>query len=186
MLEKTLIALGAIVLLLAVGLVWAACGGTTEPPGFEIDPDADLDMAAEDFDCILDGTPVRRFFLTNPLGYLDAALAVANDPEGGVYPPGTVIQLVPEEAMVKRRRGWNAATNDWEFFALDVASDGEVTIRDRGAEETVNMFGGNCFDCHALAEPQWDFVCEQDRGCDPLPFDEPTIRSIQDTDPRCR
>lgn len=146
----------------------------------------DIDMRAEDFDCLLDWTPIRRFYITNKLGRLEETLAVANSAEGGVYPPGTVIQLVPGEAMVKRRAGWNPGTNDWEFFFLRVAGDGTVTIEDRGTDAVFNQFGGNCLDCHALAEPRWDFVCEQDHGCDPLPITEQVIRNFQDTDPRCR
>lgn len=128
---------------------------------------------------------VRRFHITNKLGLLDETLAVANSPTGGVYPPGTVIQLVPQEAMVKRAPGWNPTTNDWEFVFLDIDAEGTVSIRTRGAEETVNAFGGNCFECHAKAEPRWDFVCEQDHGCDPLPFGPEVIRNIQQNDPRC-
>lgn len=145
----------------------------------------DIDMQPEDFDCLLDWTPIRRFYITNKLGRLDETLAVANSAEGGIYPPGTVIQLVPGEAMVKRRPGWSPETNDWEFFFLRVAADGAVTIEDRGTTDVVNQFGGNCLDCHRLAEPQWDFVCEQDHGCDPLPINEQVIRNFQDTDPRC-
>ncbi|MEZ4475331.1 MAG: hypothetical protein R3F60_31960 [bacterium] len=142
-------------------------------------------MAAADFDCMLDWSEVRRFRLTNKLGYLDAALAVANSPTGGTYPAGTVIQLVPQEAMVKRRAGWNPATGDWEFFFLDIAADGTVSIRTRGAEETVNAFGGNCLGCHSKAEPQWDLVCEQDHGCDPLPLSAALIAQLQQADARC-
>ncbi len=110
---------------------------------------------------------------------------MANAPEGGACPPGTVIQLVPAEAMVERRPGWSPATNDWEFFFLRFAADGEVIIEDRGTDDVVNQFGGNCLDCHALAEPRWGFVCEQDHGCDPLPIGEDVIRNFQNADPRC-
>jgi hypothetical protein len=141
-------------------------------------------LAAEDFGCILEWPRVRRFRITNVRGHLDEALAVANSPTGGTYPVGTIIQLVPSEAMVKRGRGWSPETNDWEFFALDVRADG-TTIRSRGARETVNAFGGNCFDCHSLAAPQWDFVCEDSHGCDPLPIGPETFERLQNGDPRC-
>jgi hypothetical protein len=144
--------------------------------------DAYLD--AEDFGCILAWPMVRRFRITNVRGHLEEALEVATSPTGGTYPVGTILQLVPGEAMVKRGRGWNPFTNDWEFFALDARASG-TTIRSRGAEETVNAFGGNCFDCHRRAEPQWDFVCEDDHGCDPLPLSPETLLSIQNGDPRC-
>ena len=109
---------------------------------------------------------------------------MANSPTGGIYPPGTVIQLIPTEAMVKREQGWAPETNDWEFFALEVDADG-TSIAARGTTEVVNAFNGNCFDCHAKAAPQWDLVCEDSHGCDPLPIGDDIIESLQDADPRC-
>ena len=50
-------------------------------------------------------TPVRQFYVDNLLGNLDGTLAAANAPEGAIYPPGSVVQLVPTEAMVKRETG---------------------------------------------------------------------------------
>ena len=141
-------------------------------------------LEAEDFGCILEWPKVRRFRITNVRGHLDEALAVAASPTGGPYPVGTILQLVPSEAMVKRGRGFSPETNDWEFFALDATRSG-TTIRSRGARETVNAFGGNCFECHRLAEPQWDFVCEDSHGCDPLPIGPETFERLQNADPRC-
>jgi hypothetical protein len=112
-------------------------------------------------------------------------LRVANSPNGGVYPVGTIVQLVPQEAMVKRRRGWNPETHDWEFFFLATSATGTEIVT-RGAKETVNRFGGNCFGCHAAADPKWDFVCEQDHGCAPLPFGHDVFEAIQRADPRPR
>jgi hypothetical protein len=91
-------------------------------------------------------THVRQFYVDNLLGNLDATLAAANSATGGAYPPGTVIQLVLTEAMVKRDKGFNPITHDWEFFELDVSKDG-TEIRKRGFAEVVNRFGGNCFGC---------------------------------------
>jgi hypothetical protein len=93
------------------------------------------------------------------------------------------VQLIPGEAMVKREPGFSDVTNDWEFFELDVAATG-TTIRVRGGAQVVNRFGLSCAECHLQAEPQFDLVCEQDHGCDPLPFDRATIEAIQDADPR--
>lgn len=143
----------------------------------------DLVMDAGDFVPLRDMTPVRGFFVANPLGHLDEAVAVANDPEGGVYPVGTIIQLVPQEAMVKRAPGFDADSNDWEFFSLDVTPEG-TEILTRGGAEVVNRFGGSCADCHSVAEPQFDFVCEDTHGCEPLPIGDDVIRSVQETDPR--
>ena len=135
------------------------------------------------FQCISSGTPVERYFLWNVFGLEDEALAFANGESGEEFPPGTVIQLVPQEAMVKRLPGFNDATNDWEFFFLDVNTEGTV-ISARGVEEVENAFGGNCFSCHSPAAGN-DFVCGTDNGCDPLPLSEDLIRQIQSSDPRC-
>jgi hypothetical protein len=142
-------------------------------------------MRPEDFECLANWTQVRRFRLTNKQGHLDEALAIANDPNGGVYPVWTVIQLVPSEAMVKRRRGFSEATHDWEFFALNTSVAGTEIVT-RGGAEVVNAFGGNCLGCHSLAAPQWDLVCEQSHGCDPLPFTAQQIQALQNADVRCR
>lgn len=149
-----------------------------------VTPPDDLDAQAADFTCLTEWPKVRRFHITNLLGRTEEALAVANNPEGGSYPVGTIIQLVPQEAMVKRREGFSPATGDWEFFFLNVSNDG-TDIVSRGTTDVTNSFGGNCLDCHALAEPQWDFVCEQDHGCDPIPIGPDLIQSLQDSDPRC-
>jgi len=77
-----------------------------------------LEMQAGDFECIQDWGKINNFFITNKLGHLEEALAVAHSSDGGEYPVGTIIQLVPIEAMVKRAKGWNPQTNDWEFFFL--------------------------------------------------------------------
>jgi len=53
-----------------------------------------------------------------------------------VYPPGSAIQLIPTEAMVKHDKGFNTATHDWEFFDLDVSKDG-TQIRKRGTADVV-------------------------------------------------
>ena len=151
---------------------------TTEPE--------DLVMEATDFVNIHDMTPVRGFFVDNKLGHLDEALEIAGDTEGGgAYPVGTIIQLVPQEAMVKRAPGFDADSNDWEFFSLDVTPGG-TEILTRGGAEVINRFGGSCADCHSLAEPEFDFVCEDTHGCEPLPIGDDVITSIQDQDPRPR
>lgn len=149
---------------------------TTTPP-------EDITLQAGDFVSLKDMTPVRGFFIDNRLGHLDEALAVANDPEGGVYPVGTLIQLVPQEAMVKRRAGFDAGSDDWEFFNLDVSPTG-TKITTRGGSAVINRFGGSCSSCHSAAEPRFDFICEHTHGCDPLPIGDDVIRSIQQADPR--
>jgi hypothetical protein len=143
-----------------------------------------MDIDANSFRCIRKMTPVRQFYLDNLQGNLDATLAAANSMTGAVYPPGSLLQLIPGEAMVKHDKGFNAETHDWEFFELDVSKDG-TKIRKRGFADVVNRFGGNCFGCHSAARPQWDLVCETDHGCAPLAVTHAMTRALQRTDPRC-
>jgi len=143
-----------------------------------------IDIDAKSFRCITKMTPVRQFYVDNLQGNLDATLAAANATTGAVYPPGSVVQLIPSEAMVKRDKGFSAATHDWEFFALDVSKDG-TQIGKRGTVDVVNRFGGNCFGCHVPAAAQWDLVCETGHGCAPLPVTRAMIGALQRTDPRC-
>ena len=156
----------------------AGLTGTTAP--------ADIVVEADDFTALSDMTPVRGFFVSNLRGELDEAVAVAEDPEGGVYPVGTVIQLIPQEAMVKRAPGFDADSNDWEFFTLEATAEG-TTIVTRGGSEVVNGFSGlSCASCHSAAEPEFDFVCEDTHGCAPLPVGDDVITAIQQSDPRPR
>ncbi|MCB1731822.1 MAG: hypothetical protein KDI21_15215 [Halieaceae bacterium] len=135
------------------------------------------------FSCIRDMTPVRGFYVGNLQGNLDETVAVASAGTG-TYPPGSVVQLVPSEAMVKLDAGASPATGDWEFFELAVTGAGS-TINKRGFVDVVNKFGGNCFACHIKADPGRDMICETGHGCDPIPLTRNMIDAIQNTDPRC-
>ncbi|AQZ94158.1 hypothetical protein ACFSB1_04695 [Halopseudomonas phragmitis] len=163
-------------LLLAAALTSLAITTHAEAPA---DP-----ISADSFGCIRDMTPVRGFFVDNLKGDLEATLAVANALDGGVYPPGSVVQLIPTEVMVKRDPGFSPVTKDWEFIELDVSAEG-ASIRARGFADVNNKFGGNCFACHVKAEPQRDMICEQGHGCDPIPLTAAMSRALQKTDPRC-
>jgi hypothetical protein len=121
--------------------------------------DEDIDMTAEDFSCIGDWDKVLGFRITNLLGHLDEALEVANDPEGGTYPVGTLIQHLPTEAMVKRRGGFSPETKDWEFFLLQLSADGQTTIAERGTTDISTSSGQTCSSCHAMAADEFDFIC---------------------------
>ena len=35
------------------------------------------------------------------------------------------------------------------------------------------------------AREEFDFICEQDHGCDPIPVTRAMFRALQRTDPRC-
>lgn len=143
-----------------------------------------LEITEASFGCIRDMTAVRGFYVSNLLGNIDATVAAANAGEGAKYPVGSVVQLVPGEAMVKHPAGYDAATNDWEFFELDVKPGQPTKIRVRGTTEVVNQFGGNCLSCHAPAV-KYDMICEQTHGCLPIPITPVMSRAIQKTDPRC-
>jgi hypothetical protein len=52
--------------------------------------------------------------------------------------------------MVKRRKGFNRATRDWEFFFLTTTPQGTAIVT-RGTTTVVNRFGGNCASCHLAA-----------------------------------
>ena len=93
---------------------------------------------AKSFRCITEMTHVRQFYVDNLLGNLDATVAVANSATGGTYPEGSVIQLVPTEAMVKRDKGFNPVTHDWEFFDLDVSKDGTAAL---SLKDTIPTWG---------------------------------------------
>ena len=148
------------------------------------DPDKAIPVTGDTFVCLKEMHPVRGFFVANILSKLDDTVAAAMQPEGAPYPPGSVVQLIPAEAMIKHHKGWSAKTNDWEFFELDVSEAGSK-IKVRGTTQVKNKFGGNCFECHQKAEPQWDFICEEGHGCDSLPIPDFLIRRIQRGDPRC-
>lgn len=168
-----------IVRLLAVCLPIAALAAIATLPAAEASEGPDADA----FGCMLDMAPVRRFFVANLKGDLEATLAVAEQGSGS-YPEGSVVQLVPTEVMVKRAPGTSPATRDWEFLELDVSAEG-TDIRARGFVNVDNQFGGNCFACHVKAAPDRDLICEQGHGCDPIPLTTDMVRALQKTDPRC-
>jgi hypothetical protein len=143
-----------------------------------------LNIDNNSFHCITEMTHIRHFYVDNLLGNLAATVAAA---EKGTedYPVGSVLQLVPNEVMVKLTKGTSPVTRDWAFFYVDVSESG-TTIKKRGYVDVQNRFGGNCFACHSKARTEFDFVCEQNHGCAPLPLTEAMIGAVQRTDPRCR
>jgi len=144
----------------------------------------DVIVDEESFNCIREMSPVRHFYVDNLLGDIESTLEAANAPEGAVYPPGSVVQLVPTEVMVKRESGTFPATGDWEFFELEVNEKGSKIVK-RGFVDVMNRFDGNCFTCHVPAREKWDFICESDHGCEPIPIDHKMTGALQRSDPRC-
>ena len=150
---------------------------------YSADDSKKLDVSESAFKCLSALAASGRFFVDNILGDLDATLAVANSKSGGKYPPGSLLTLVPNEAMIKHQQGWNPATNNWEFFLLDLSEEG-TSILTRGGAEVASP-SGSCFGCHQLARSEWDLVCGVDHGCAPIAFALEQIRSAQAMDPRC-
>jgi len=143
-----------------------------------------LNIDDKNFNCMLDMTAVRGFYVDNLIeGELEKTIAVATA-ETGDYPAGSVVQLVPTEVMVKHPEGFNPATKDWEFFELNVSTEGSA-IHKRGFVDVVNRFGGNCFACHIKAKPEFDMICETGHGCDPIPLTPQITQLLQKTDARC-
>jgi len=173
-LERVVLACGTLMMMLTTGTVVAQESAQKQIP-----------VSEDTFKCLGEMTKVRHFFVDNLLGNLEGTVAVAKSTTGGVYPPGSVLQLLPSEVMVKHQPGYNPVTKDWEFLELDVAAEGSK-MRARGFTEVVNRFGGNCFACHVKAKPEFDFVCELDHGCDPIPVTRAMIAALQNTDPRCK
>ena len=143
-----------------------------------------LTITDSDFGCVLDMKPVRGFYVDNLIaGKVEETQAVAQAGQGE-YPPGSVVQLVPTEVMVKHPKGFSSATRDWEFFELNVSAQG-TEIGKRGFVDVVNRFGGNCFGCHVKAKPEFDMICETGHGCDPIPLTAEITSLLQKTDARC-
>ncbi len=145
---------------------------------------AQINVGDNSFKCITEMTPVKHFFVDNLLGNLDATVKVANAGTGD-YPAGTVLQIMPNEVMVKHNSGFSPATRDWEFFWIDITKEGQK-IFTRGFAEVNNRLGLNCFACHVKAKPEFDFVCENDHGCDPIPVTREMFGALQRTDARCK
>lgn len=166
------------------------CDGLVDQDDPTCDPE-DLNMTAGDFECIRNWEQPNiagvTYYFTNLRGHLQQARNVANSPNGGTFPPGTIVQILPFEAMVKRAEGWNPSTNDWEFFRLAVSEQG-TEINSRGTESVRNI-AGTCIGCHNQAFAQWDMICGDDdlHGCTPLPalVTDELIRNLQCNDSRC-
>jgi hypothetical protein len=166
---------------IACAALLLACQSLAAPPA----PPQLPAISDNSFRCLTQMTHVRHFYVDNLVGNLSGTVHAAQSTSGEPYPLGSVVQLVPGEVMVKREKGFNAATRDWEFFELDVSADGSK-IRVRGFAEVVNRFGGNCFACHIKAQPQWDLICDNSHGCDPIPLTRAMTGALQRTDPRCK
>lgn len=145
-------------------------------------PAKKVDVTEASFGCIRNLKPVRGYYVGNLLGNVEATVKAATS-SAPSYPVGSLVQLVPTEAMVKREAGFSPATNDWEFFELTVASK-TTSIHVRGGAEVKNRFGGQCLTCHQPAA-KFDMICETSHGCAPIPITPLMATAIQNTDSRC-
>ena len=146
----------------------------------------DLVITAKSFGCVLDLPKVRNTRIQNPdPEKLQEAIRIFRDSVSDKeYPTGTVLQLIPTEAMVKHDRAAFPNTNGWEFFALKVSADGTV-IQDRGDKVINTSLKKPCLGCHSPAA-KFDFVCEKGHGCAPIPVTDQMIAAAQAADPRCK
>jgi hypothetical protein len=143
---------------------------------------------ARDFKCLLKGTkPAGKNFFVFHRNKRKLARAVAiaeSATPGQEYPVGTVLQLLPFEAMVKRGGRFNPEGHGWEFFKLGVNERNRSKINARGMSEVRNIIG-SCQGCHMTGQaPQFDLVCEG-HGALSLPLDPELIRENQNSDVRC-
>jgi len=145
----------------------------------------DITVTEQTFGCILDWPKVRNtYFKHDDPKKLKEAMRIFRDSvPDKEYPVGTILQLIPFEAMVKHPRGKFPTTNGWEFFDLEVSKEG-TKIKERGDQVVNHSQGVTCLSCHQPAA-KFDFVCEKGHGCAPIPFDDEKIAAIQKTDSRC-
>ena len=128
----------------------------------------DIVVSEQTFGCILNWPKIRNTHINNldPEKLKEAMRIFGDSVPDTEYPVGTILQLLPFEAMVKHPRETFPKTNGWEFFALDVSAAG-TKIRDRG-DNVVNLSQGvTCLSCHEPAA-KYDFVCEKGHGCAPI------------------
>jgi hypothetical protein len=111
-------------------LAYAQATDKTSEPKVKVDDNS--------FKCITDMTPVRHFYVDNLLGNVEATVAVATAGKGN-YPAGSVLQLMPNEVMIKHQEGFNPETHDWEFFYIDVDKNGSKIFARGFADEVLRL-----------------------------------------------
>jgi hypothetical protein len=145
---------------------------------------------AKDFQCILNGVKVegKNFYIFHrnkrKLARAVRITKTGRIPKAG-YPVGTILQLFPFEAMIKRPRRYNRDGHGWEFVRLNVTSDGVTEVLESGKGEVANRFG-SCQGCHQRLAPDHDLVCEFTIGTSGLGLTDAQVQAIQAVDPRCK
>jgi len=144
----------------------------------------------EDFHCILDGVKAegKNFYIFNrnkrKLAHAVKMSDTGELPKHG-YPVGTILQIFPGEAMVKRHRHYNPDGNGWEFVKLSITADGQTQVVASGRAEVANGFG-SCQGCHQRLAAAHDLVCEFVVGTSGLGLTPEQVARIQAADPRCK
>ena len=129
--------------LLAVGLGLSMLSGASAQ---------DITVSEQTFGCILDWPKVRNTYFkhSDPQKLKEAMRIFRDSVPDKEYPIGTILQLIPFEAMVKHPREKFPNTNGWEFFHLDVSKEG-TKIADRGEQVVNRSQGVTCLSCHQPA-----------------------------------
>lgn len=145
---------------------------------------AQQDVPQEILSCIADGTKIRHTFIqhADPAKRQEAVRLYENKVAGAEYPEGTIMRMIPGEAMVKRSKAAFPKSNGWEYFALAVTPQG-TTVRERGDLASNRL--GTCQNCHSGADKS-DLICGGGPGCATVPLTEEQIATIQGNDPRCK
>jgi hypothetical protein len=153
---------------------------------------AEFVARARDFKCLKAFTPVpgKSFVVynRNPIRLRRAIEIAANDLRHKRYPIGTIVQVFPFEAMVKRGGGFNPSGGGWEFFNLKVTPTGTRIVgrtATQPAGQPLRNFFGACQDirCHgALQVRPYDHICEG--HLPPLSLTDAEFQALR-ADPRC-
>ncbi len=141
------------------------------------------ESSAEMFSCMHEGTKVSKTYVrhADPAKLAEAVAIFEGNVEGKPYPVGTVLQMVPNEAMVKHEVSAYPNSGGWEFLIFDVSAE-ETKITGRG-DSAANPLG-TCLSCHTGAA-KFDYVCSKGHGCPPVPVTDEQIIAMQGQDPRC-
>jgi hypothetical protein len=119
--------------------------------------------------CIEEGATVRGekfvIFHKNPKKLARAIRIAESGKPRKRYPEGTIIQVFPDEAMVKRGGGFNPRGGGWEFFLFRLTPE-KTRIIGRTADEQDGKLlrnkMGACEDrrCHGnWRAKRFDFIC---------------------------
>jgi len=172
---------------LAIAFCLLAALAFVAPPPADAEPHA----KPRDFRCLLKGKKVegKNFYIFNR-NRVRLRKAVAMTETGEIppsgYPVGTVLQVLPFEAMIKRRPGYNPDGDNWEFVRLKVdPTTRKTTIIADGKGEVANPLG-SCQACHARLAPKFDLVCGFVIGANGLGLTDEQLAAIQAADPRCK